>query len=468
MSSYNPFLINNTNNNTSTFGINNNNSNNLNIFGTNSINNNNNKLTSTLFGNPNNISFGANNNTNNNNSSMPSFLTNNNNSFFGNTNNANNNLNNNSIFGNTNNTNNSVNITNNNQNNLFTSNNNNFSLFPNNNNQNNTNNIQGSNNNINSNNIINNKNIFGINNNNLFNLSGINNDSNNNNIFNGNNNQQNNNIFQNQNLNLNNQEVQRDLREFKQTLFDVEKCMKTDEKENMFKDYLYMVITKGKTPSEVNVYKPYTLNRQEKILNDYNLWDEGNKKNKKPNEFFPIQISSVDALLNRNKRLEKANLINIADNAESIKTLEILKRKIEEDMNNKLINLKNCLLRVDELELSLTSKIGQYNYLNGSAKENVTDTKEIKENIKKTNDYIKDNNIFELCQNLKKTSSNNFEGEKHNYIKDMNKDRINNFLDGLIEIQNMMNIIYNENKKQSNIIMGAQKEFDRLLHRNDN
>ena len=268
-------------------------------------------------------------------------------------------------------------------------------------------------------------------------------------------------------MNLNNQEVHRDLKEFEQILFDVEKCMKPDQKENMFKDYLYMVIPKGKTPSEVDVYKPYTLNREEKILNDYNLWDEGNKKNKKPNEFFPIQISSADALLTRNKRLEKANLINIADNAESIKTLEILKRKIDEDMNNKLINLKNCLLRVDELELSLTSKIRQYNYLNGSAKENVIDTKEIKENIKKTNDYIKDNNIFELCQNLKKTSSNNFEGEKHNYIKDMNKDRINNFLDGLVEIQNMMNIIYNENKKQSNIIMGAQKEFDRLLHRND-
>ena len=448
MSSFNPFL--NTNNNNSIFG---NKSNNANIFGTNTTNNNN--QTSSIFGNYNTY----------NNNQISSISGNNNSVRFGVFNNSiststnfiNNNQNNNdSIFRN----NNIINNNTNQSNNMFinNSNNNNSLFFQNNNNNQNNNIIGNSNNNINTNNIILN------NNNNIFTLAGINSSQNNNN---NNNNEFNDNFFQNQSLNSNNNKVENDLKELQVVLMDVMKCMNPSEKENMFKDYLYMPIPKGLSSNDVNVYKAITeLNNKDKIVNDYNIWEEGNKNNKNPNEFFPIQISSLDALLTRNKLLEKSFLLNIANIEKQEKNMEKLNRKIKDEMSNKLIDLKNYQYKLDELELSLSTKMGQYTYLTGAAKENVTDTEEIKENIKKANENIKENDMHELCGKIKKSSYEGFTAEKRNYIKDMNKDGINTLLDGLIEIQNMMNVICNDNKRKFNIIMGAQKEFERICQKN--
>jgi hypothetical protein len=261
---------------------------------------------------------------------------------------------------------------------------------------------------------------------------------------------------------------QNDYREYQQVLVNIENCCNPSQLENMFKDYLYLPIPKGKSPNEMNVYRPYTVvNNTEKIVNDYNIWDEGNKKNKNPNEFFTVQISSVEALLDRNKHLEKAILMTIAKTVEGEKNLEVLNKKIEDEMNNKLLEVKNIHLKLNELELSLSSKVAQYNYLVGSAKENVADTQEIKENIKKSNENIKQNNMLELCEKIKKSSNENFGGENKNYIKDMSKERINNMLDNLTEIQNMMTVIYNNNKKNLNLITGMQIEADKILKKND-
>ena len=276
--------------------------------------------------------------------------------------------------------------------------------------------------------------------------------------------QQNNNINQNY-LNLNDPKIQHDLIEYQEALMNVEKCLKESEKENMFKDYLYLPIPKGNSPSEYHVYKPYTrTNNNVRIINDYNIWEEGNKKNKNPNELFTVQISSVDALLNKNKNLEKSILNSIANSVDNQKILENLNKKIDEEMNTRILNIKECHLKVDELEIDLSSKIAQYNYLVGAAQENVRKTQEIKENIKKTNDNINKNKILEFSEKIKQASNENFEGENKNYIKDMSKEKINGMLDSLVEIQNMMKIIYNNNKKNYNILLGIEKEADKILN----
>ena len=284
-----------------------------------------------------------------------------------------------------------------------------------------------------------------------------------------NNNQQNNNINQNnQYLDLNDPKIQHDLLEYQNILSNIENCMNPSKNENMFKDYLYNPIPKGKQPNEYNVYKPHTINPKRRIVyvNDYNIWEEGYKKNKNPNELYPIQISSVEDLLNRNKKLETVLFKSISETVETQKNLETLNKKIDDEMSNKLMELKNCHLKLDELELSLSSKVAQYNYLIGTAKENVRETQEIKDTIKKTNDNIKKNNMLELCEKIKKSSNENFGGESHNYIKDMNKDKINNMLDALVEIQNMMTIVSNNNKKNLDTLMGMQREVDRILRKN--
>ena len=260
-------------------------------------------------------------------------------------------------------------------------------------------------------------------------------------------------------LDLDNPKIQNDLLEYQTVLINIEKCMNPLKKENMFKDYLYNPIKKGRQQNSYNIYRPYTVNDQKVIvnINDYNIWEEGNKNNKNPNEYYTFQISSVEDLINRNKKLEKALFKNISETVDTQKNLEILNKKIDDEMNNKILELKNCHLKLNELELNLSSKVAQYNYLIGTAKENVRATQEIKDTIKKTNDAIKENNMIELCDKIKKSSNENFGGENHNYIKDMNKDKINNMLDALVEIQNMMIIINNKNKKNLDKLSGMQR-----------
>ena len=413
MSTYNPFKS----SNNSLFGNNNNTTNvTNNLFGN---NNNTISTTSSIFGNNNNPTSTSNSlfgNINNNvNFSNASTFT------FGSNQNQNQNQ--------TNNTTTSV-IGNNNPNSLFSQNNNNpISSLGQNNNQNQ-----------------------------IGNLNGINN-----------NNQMNNNINQNnQYLDLNNPKTLHDLLEYQKILTNIDNCMNPSKNENMFKDYLYQPIPKGKQPNEYNVYRPHTINKERKMvyINDYHIWEEGKNNNKNPNEYYPIQISSVEDLLNRNKKIESGLFKSISQTVETQKNLETLNKKIDDEMNNKLMELKNCHLKLDELELSLSSKVAQYNYLIGTAKENVRETQEIKDTIKKTNDNIKKNNMLELCEKIKKSSNENFGGESHNYIKDMNKDKINNMLDALVEIQNMMTIVSNNNKKNLDTLVGMQREVDRIFRKN--
>ena len=439
MSTYNPFKS----SNNSLFGNNNNTTN-----ATNNLFGNNNNTTNTansLFGNNNNTTNTANSLFGNNNNTISTTS-----SIFGNNNNPTSTSN--SLFGNINN---NVNFSNAS---TFT--------FGSNQNQNQTNNTTTSvigNNNPNS--------LFGQNNNNPISSLGQNNNQNQIGNLNGinNNNQVNNNINQNnQYLDLNNPKTLHDLLEYQKILTNIDNCMNPSKNENMFKDYLYQPIPKGKQPNEYNVYRPHTINKERKMvyINDYHIWEEGKNNNKNPNEYYPIQISSVEDLLNRNKKIESGLFKSISQTVETQKNLETLNKKIDDEMNNKLMELKNCHLKLDELELSLSSKVAQYNYLIGTAKENVRETQEIKDTIKKTNDNIKKNNMLELCEKIKKSSNENFGGESHNYIKDMNKDKINNMLDALVEIQNMMTIVSNNNKKNLDTLVGMQREVDRIFRKN--
>ena len=400
----------------------------------------NNNKSGGLFGNssnPTNISFGANNTTGGN--SLFGANTSSNQLTFG-PNNSGNNQNNQqgSLF--------SFNNKGNQSNNLFGSGNQSTNLFG----QNNT---QNANNQQNQNT----SSIFG-------NLSGIN--ANNN----QNNNPQQNNFF-NQNrqnyIDINNPKNRHDLEEYKQILENVSNCSDPAHQENMFKDYLYMPIPKGIQPSDVNNYRPYTIvEGQQKIVNDYNIWEKASKNNVDPNKYFPIQISSVDALLNRYKNLEKGILQSIAKTVETQKSLEKINKKVDDEMNSKISEIKNCHTRLDKLQLGLSSKVAQYNYLLGTAKENVNDTQQIKDNIKKTNDSINKNNMIEVSDKIKKCSIEEIPGETKNYIKELNKDKINYMFDALVEIQNMMNVVNTNNKRNLNIVNGMNKEIERILKKN--
>ena len=219
----------------------------------------------------------------------------------------------------------------------------------------------------NANNIGNLSGLNANNGNNMVNLYDINVD-NNNNQNNNNNNLQQNNIFNqnkpNQYLDLNNQKLKNDLEEYKQILQNISNCCDPSKNENMFKDYSYIPIPKGAQPNDFNIYKPYSLiNGQKIIVNDYNIWEKACKNNVDPNKYFPTQISSVDDLLQRYKNLEKGILKGMAKTVETQKSLENLNKIIDNEMNNKISELKNNHIKLDKLQLDLSSKVAEYNLL---------------------------------------------------------------------------------------------------------
>ena len=76
--------------------------------------------------------------------------------------------------------------------------------------------------------------------------------------------------------------------------------------------------------------------------------------------------------------------------------------------------------------------------------------------------------MIELSEKVKKLSNEEMGGENKDYIKELSKEKINYMLDALVEIQNMMNVVNNNNKKNLNIVNGMQKEIDRIMKKNEN
>ena len=75
--------------------------------------------------------------------------------------------------------------------------------------------------------------------------------------------------------------------------------------------------------------------------------------------------------------------------------------------------------------------------------------------------------MIEISEKVKKFSNEEIGGESKDYIKEINKDKINYMMDALVEIQNMMNVINTNNKKNLNIVNGMQKEVDRIMKKNE-
>ena len=238
----------------------------------------------------------------------------------------------------------------------------------------------------------------------------------------------------------------------------------------MFKDYLYNHIPQNAQPNVYNKYTPFTLDENnQRIINDYNIWEEGKKNNVKPDEYFPVQISSVKDLLERNKICEIALLKNIENTINQEKNLENLNKTLEEEMNTKINELKKCHLKLNQLEINLSSKIAQYNYLVGNVKENVNATQEIKEEIKKLNDNFSKNDLMGQSERILKMSTdveNLSDNEKKNYIKEMRKERINNIFDTLGELQSIMANVSNSTQRNLNLMIGMEKEVQRVINKN--
>ena len=71
--------------------------------------------------------------------------------------------------------------------------------------------------------------------------------------------------------------------------------------------------------------------------------------------------------------------------------------------------------------------------------------------------------MVELSEKLKKVSSDKIGGDNKDYIKEINNNKINFMMDSLVELQNMMNVINNNAKKNLNTINAINTEVDRIL-----
>ena len=77
--------------------------------------------------------------------------------------------------------------------------------------------------------------------------------------------------------------------------------------------------------------------------------------------------------------------------------------------------------------------------------------------------------MIELSEKLKKVSNDEIVGEnkEKDYIKEINKNKINFMMDSLVEIQNMMNVINANNKRNLNTINAMNKEVERIIKKNE-
>lgn len=272
---------------------------------------------------------------------------------------------------------------------------------------------------------------------------------------------------QNQQLSFNSYKDQIDLQEFCQILKNVESCINPYSDCNMFKDYVYKRLPKNQIQNIAifSQYRPFLLNRGQKIKNDYNIWEEARKNNKNPQELYPFQISNVEGILNRSKLLEISLLKNLDDNILTGKSMDNLNIKIDDSLGGNFEDFKNSQTQLNELGIKISSKVAQINNLLRGGNENLDSMEKIKEAIKKANNDIKESNMEEMCEKISKIEKENINGENKNYIKEMSKDRVNNILDVLMEIQNMMKVIDNNTKKNLIIVKGMEKEVERIKNK---
>lgn len=235
---------------------------------------------------------------------------------------------------------------------------------------------------------------------------------------------------------------------------------------NLFKYFLY---TRGDITCDIRQlqqYSPY-IKTEDGTNNciDFNLWRKATQDNKNPQRTFPTQISSPKQFEFRIKK-EEINLLCVLEEiVKTQKNLEALNLKYENDMNEELIEARNKMKKIKHLLTMVSTKMAKFSLRIGKGEKNMTAEKKISEQLNSIRNLLQEDSEFKRkVNNVKNISLEHtfVENDENNYMKEMNKMRIDKSMNALRELKCVIDTQFSNLNKNIKIINGIQNDINQL------
>ena len=299
------------------------------------------------------------------------------------------------------------------------------------------------------------------------------------NVFNNNNNQPfsvlNNPNPQNPNFSFNNQinmiskfpsKNEMDENEITYLLKNFLASLDTSNPANIFKYFLYSKLPQNVDPRTYQSYIPYFDDGEGNInLVDYNLWKKATQQNPNPNKYFPIQISSPKQFLIRLRKTEVDVLIFLEQIIKMQKNLENMNNKEQKEINKELQLAREKVKKIKNLITLVSTELAQISLKTGKYVKDFNIEKKIDDKLKSINEKVNsDSDIKRKIAMLKNipVETAPFPDGDPNYIKGMSKGRVERNLSALKELKNVLDIQFNNLKKNMKIVQGIQNDLNKM------
>ena len=235
---------------------------------------------------------------------------------------------------------------------------------------------------------------------------------------------------------------------------------------NLFKYFLYTKIPYGTDGRVYNQYSPY-VRSEDGTTNciDYNLWLKATQDNKNPQTTFPTQISSPKQFVSRLKMNEVQLLSVLEEIVKMQKNLESLNIKCGNEIDTELYNAREKMKKIKNLLTIVSTKMAKLGIRTGKVDKNVAVEKKIEEKLVHITSFTNEGSEINRKINMLRNASlenTTIEQDESNYMKDMNKIRIDRNINVLRQMKQIIDSQFSNLNKNIKIINGIQNDLNQL------
>ena len=235
---------------------------------------------------------------------------------------------------------------------------------------------------------------------------------------------------------------------------------------NLFKYFLYTKIPYGTDGRVYNQYSPY-VRSEDGTTNciDYNLWLKATQDNKNPQTTFPTQISSPKQFVSRLKMNEVQLLSVLEEIVKMQKNLESLNIKCGNEIDTELYNAREKMKKIKNLLTIVSTKMAKLGIRTGKVDKNVAIEKKIEEKLVHITSFTNEGSEINRKINMLRNASlenTTIEQDENNYMKDMNKIRIDRNINVLRQMKQIIDSQFSNLNKNIKIINGIQNDLNQL------
>ena len=235
---------------------------------------------------------------------------------------------------------------------------------------------------------------------------------------------------------------------------------------NLFKYFLYTKIPYGTDGRVYNQYSPY-VRSEDGTTNciDYNLWLKATQDNKNPQTTFPTEISSPKQVVSRLKMNEVQLLSVLEEIVKMQKNLESLNIKCGNEIDTELYNAREKMKKIKNLLTIVSTKMAKLGIRTGKVDKNVAIEKKIEEKLVHITSFTNEGSEINRKINMLRNASlenTTIEQDESNYMKDMNKIRIDRNINVLRQMKQIIDSQFSNLNKNIKIINGIQNDLNQL------